>query len=118
MNSALSCSSRSVVSATVWLTRAEACSTLRLKLVMKLPVTMLENTYANGANAQARLLFRARSARSMAGHKKAQPSRADIAKSRLHQTLPLEGFTLRRSYARQPNLPEVVARAGQTQPPQ
>jgi len=39
---------------------------------------MPENTYANGADAQARLLFRARSARSMVGHKKAQPRRADI----------------------------------------
>src|ERR1700730_6897986 len=49
MNSALSCSSRSVVSATVWLTRAEACSTLRLKSVMKLLAMMRENPYANGA---------------------------------------------------------------------
>jgi hypothetical protein len=47
-------------------------------LVMKLLVMMPENTCATGADAQARLLFRARSARSMAGHKKAQRRRADI----------------------------------------
>jgi len=53
-----------------------------LKLVMKLLVTMRENTYANGADAQARLLFRARSARSMAGHKKAQRRRAPTSSGR------------------------------------
>ncbi|PYX55391.1 MAG: hypothetical protein DMG76_18355 [Acidobacteria bacterium] len=56
---------------------------------MKLLAMMPENTCVTGADAQARLLFRSRSARSMAGHKKAQRRRADIfapAKSSSHET--------------------------------
>jgi len=74
-----------VVSATVWLTRAEACSTLRLKLVMKLLVMMRKNSYANTS-----LLF-SRSERPVnGGAQEAQwrrtPTSSGRAKSSPHQT--------------------------------